>query len=522
MFLGCSSDKQSSNPNGELENHNDNIVEDVNTEYPDDEEYVDLGLSQGTLWATCNVGATKPEEYGDYFAWGEVKPKKVYTWKNYKWCDGSGMSLTKYCDWEDGTYGYFDDRDELEADDDAAIINWGDKWRVPTPEEVRNLIDGCDWKWVKDYNGTGIAGTIGVSKQNSKTIFFPETGYRHGDKLVTDRDHSGCSVESEGGYSSYWSSARGECYPGSAYTLDFPMSYLMPYADHCCQNCYGLCVRAVVNNTPKIKPVDHEGFIPETDRYEWPKRYEWKRLETDLFYDGEEREVKKRFIKQITHFEYEDPKDYSELPSRCPDFCEFINMYIDVFDYIAIPTARKDECLCYMLQLLCDFCDDFNSKYSYGDAVGASKCLDFMISMNGYDFVERIKQQNYYGNPKLKDFRDFDNMPFGDPKRYGELDSDIVIVYGRVVDKDGYVNLRESSDSKSNVIGRVSTGDDVRIIYKTQDDVEFGQMLNVVTKDGRVGYVHRSRLKLYSMYSDKSRRKMLESFGIQNFKEYEW
>ena len=73
-------------------------------------EYVDLGLPSGLLWATCNVGATKPEERGDYFAWGETTPKETYSWDNYKWCKGTGTTFTKYCSKsESGFEGFTDE-----------------------------------------------------------------------------------------------------------------------------------------------------------------------------------------------------------------------------------------------------------------------------------------------------------------------------------------------------------------------------------------------------------------------------
>ena len=87
-------------------------------------EWVDLGLPSGTLWATCNVGANAPEEYGDYFAWGETAPKDYYDWSTYKWCKGSYNTMTKYC--TNSSYGYngfTDGKTELDPEDDAAWFN---------------------------------------------------------------------------------------------------------------------------------------------------------------------------------------------------------------------------------------------------------------------------------------------------------------------------------------------------------------------------------------------------------------
>lgn len=102
-------------------------------------EAVDLGLS--VKWANVNLGASRPEEYGDYFAWGEVKPKADYSWETYKWCKGSYDTMTKYC--YDDSYGYngfTDNKYTLDPENDAATVNWGGKWRMPTADEIVELI----------------------------------------------------------------------------------------------------------------------------------------------------------------------------------------------------------------------------------------------------------------------------------------------------------------------------------------------------------------------------------------------
>ena len=125
-------------------------------------EYVDLGLS--VKWATFNVGATKPEDYGDYFAWGETEPKEEYTWENYKWCDGTDANITKY--------NTTDGKTILEPADDAAQVHWGGKWRMPTKEEQQELIDRCRWE------RTNLNGVIGykVTGPNGNSIFIPIAG----------------------------------------------------------------------------------------------------------------------------------------------------------------------------------------------------------------------------------------------------------------------------------------------------------------------------------------------------------
>ena len=130
-------------------------------------EYVDLGLS--VKWATCNVGATTPEGYGDYFAWGETEPKTTYSWSTYKWCNGTERTITKYC--TDSDYGTVDNKSTLELTDDAAHVNWGGKWRMPTDDELCELISSsnCTWTWTTQ---NGVNGYKVTSKKNGNSIFL--------------------------------------------------------------------------------------------------------------------------------------------------------------------------------------------------------------------------------------------------------------------------------------------------------------------------------------------------------------
>ena len=146
----------------------------------DDHEWVDLGLPSGTLWATCNVGADKPEDYGDYFAWGETEPKDYYDWSTYKWCNGSNDTMTKYC--ANSSYGYngfTDDKTELDPEDDAAYVNWGENWRMPTTDQQLELITNCTHTWTQL---NGVNGML-VTGPNGNTLFVPAAGYRWGDYL---------------------------------------------------------------------------------------------------------------------------------------------------------------------------------------------------------------------------------------------------------------------------------------------------------------------------------------------------
>ncbi len=136
---------------------------------------VDLGLS--VKWATCNVGATKPEEYGDYFAWGEVKPKKQYDWSTYKYCRGTSETLTKYC--TSSSYGIVDNKTVLDPSDDAATVNWGGSWRMPTQAEQFELKDKCKWRWTTQ---NGVKG-YKVVGPNGNSIFLPAAGLMDGTSL---------------------------------------------------------------------------------------------------------------------------------------------------------------------------------------------------------------------------------------------------------------------------------------------------------------------------------------------------
>ena len=131
-----------------------------------DPKTVDLGLTSGTLWAKKNVGANYPWNNGSYFAWGETKPKREYTIYNYAFFDLRNIrygninnTITKYC-WCDGKNGYKDDIYTLEAIDDAATMNWGPKYRMPTTQDFKELINQCYWVWTNDYDGHGVKGYI--------------------------------------------------------------------------------------------------------------------------------------------------------------------------------------------------------------------------------------------------------------------------------------------------------------------------------------------------------------------------
>lgn len=166
-------------------------------------EWVDLGLPSGTLWATMNVGASNPEDCGYYFAWGETTPKEAYDWSTYIWCNGSENTLTKYC--SDKDYGEVDNRTILLPEDDAATMNWGAAWCLPTEAQMQELITQCEWTTI-EINGVDCCRVTGP---NGATLILPESGVRC----------EGASDETKlGGY--YWSS-ESPLLPESAGGLSF-------------------------------------------------------------------------------------------------------------------------------------------------------------------------------------------------------------------------------------------------------------------------------------------------------------
>ena len=168
-------------------------------------DWVDLGLPSGTKWATCNVGADTPEGYGEYFAWGETTTKETYSSSTYSYSNDG--KLTKYCsNAECGNDGFTDALTILEASDDAAIANWGAGWRMPTYDEMLELINNCTVTWTIQ---NGVNGSL-FTGQNGNTIFLPAAGYSNGS-----------SPYATGPYGSYWSSSLCKSFPYHAEILYF-------------------------------------------------------------------------------------------------------------------------------------------------------------------------------------------------------------------------------------------------------------------------------------------------------------
>ena len=171
--------------------------------------YVDLGLPSGVKWATCNVGASSPEDYGDYFAWGETSPKAEYTWENSV------------------TFGEQMSDISGNAQYDAATANWGGSWRMPTREQMEELVVHCEWEWTQ-VNGVYGSKVIGP---NGSCIFLPAAGRRHGSSLDLD-----------GSYGYYWSSTPDDySYDYRAYDLYFSNGH--EYVNWSYDRCTGLTVR---------------------------------------------------------------------------------------------------------------------------------------------------------------------------------------------------------------------------------------------------------------------------------------
>ena len=151
-----------------------------------DPNAMDLGLS--VYWATCNVGATTPEGYGDYFAWGETTAKETYDWNTYSLTSDGGTTFSRY--------NTTDGKTVLESDDDAATAKWGAAWRMPTIAEFEELGANCEWTWTTQNGVNGCKVTSKVEGYTDAAIFLPATGYRRGDSFR--------SVDS---YGCYWSSS---------------------------------------------------------------------------------------------------------------------------------------------------------------------------------------------------------------------------------------------------------------------------------------------------------------------------
>ena len=205
-------------------------------------EAVDLGLPSGLKWASYNIGASKPEEYGDYFAWGETKPyyteghaqdEECTNWREGK---DAGYDWASYFDTKDGgsTFEIYalDKESKLKPEHDAATANWGGSWRMPTKAEQDELRSECNWELTEV---DGVKGWKVSSKSNSSNyIFLPAAGARN------EGSFGSFGRAGSGGY--YWSSSLGTSYSYNVYVLYFDLSYVDWYNG---DRYYGRSVRAV-------------------------------------------------------------------------------------------------------------------------------------------------------------------------------------------------------------------------------------------------------------------------------------
>ena len=182
-----------------------------------------------------NVGASSPEDYGDYFAWGETEPydengKTDFGWFTYKWCNGPYDTMTKYCNNSRyGNDGFTDDKTELDPEDDAAYVNWGSDWRMPSLEQFEELINSS-YTITEWTTQNGVKGRLITSKSNGNSIFLPAADYRL-DSWLWGRDIGG-----------YWSRTLSESRPYNAWNLGFSSR---TFSNDPIDRYYGFTVRPV-------------------------------------------------------------------------------------------------------------------------------------------------------------------------------------------------------------------------------------------------------------------------------------
>jgi len=227
--------------------------------YENGHQYIELGLS--VKWSSFNVGATKPEEYGDYYAWGETDTKTVYSWSTYKYCDivdpdenVHAENVHEY-DWSefdvvysnkyvkfnkynhDSDLGKVDNRFAIDLEDDVAHAKWGGNWRMPTEAEQKELLDNCIWTWYSSDNTEfkGVAGykvTSSIEGYTDRFIFIPAAGGRFNTDLFYAGDH---------GF--YWSSSF--AFPSNGCFHEFDSDFVQRNIHSIMFRCLGFSVRPV-------------------------------------------------------------------------------------------------------------------------------------------------------------------------------------------------------------------------------------------------------------------------------------
>jgi len=219
--------------------------------------YVDLGLPSGSKWATCNIGAATPQDYGNYYAWGETTTKENYSW--YTYLDGNIEGSSDCGTDKDVLKGV---TDLVGTQYDAAYVNWGGKWRMPTKAQQEELCDECYWVWTDSYNNSNVKGYIVYKVKNigdngkkickgetpssyyslsDAHIFLPAAGY-----------HESGGFFGAGADSYYWSSSLDTDNPQSAWCIDFYSDHMFGeenydvYCDYDNRRYDGQSVRAVI------------------------------------------------------------------------------------------------------------------------------------------------------------------------------------------------------------------------------------------------------------------------------------
>ena len=187
-------------------------------------ELIDLGLPSGTKWALCNIGANKPTEYGDYFAWGDTSTKSNYVGRTCETYDLDIYSLKM----ED----YVNRRNVLSDNYDAAAYILGERWRIPSGEQAQELIDYCQWGWVNNYEGSGVNGMLGISKINGAKVFLPASGYAQSGNHLMVGDNGG-----------YWTGSPNMIASNRAWSIAFDSNIINVF-DHGLRY-YGYSIRPI-------------------------------------------------------------------------------------------------------------------------------------------------------------------------------------------------------------------------------------------------------------------------------------
>lgn len=224
----------------------------INAQTLNGHEYVDLGLPSGTMWATCNVGAKTPEDFGYYFAWGETKPKDTYYADNYMYCRfiEDEAYLTKYCSSpEKGLSGFIDVLTNLQSGDDVATANWGKDWCTPTKEQWDELIDYCGWTWMLGY--------YKVLGPSGNSIIIPAAGH-----------YDGYTVFEDGFGGRYWSSTISDDNSFRASYFYFREGY---GRTHTTDRYFGLSIRPVKAKQEPPKTMSLTGT-----KWKWEDEWEYE------------------------------------------------------------------------------------------------------------------------------------------------------------------------------------------------------------------------------------------------------